>query len=50
MKTIVVGVDGSECGNAALEFAVEEAALRGASLRVVCACQAPSWASLVSCS
>lgn len=44
MKTIVVGVDGSECGNAALEFAVEEAALRGASLRVVCAWEPSSWA------
>ena len=37
MKSIVVGVDGSASADGALEFAVEEAALRGASLRVVCA-------------
>jgi nucleotide-binding universal stress UspA family protein len=41
MKTIVVGVDGSEGGRAALEFAVEEAALRGASLKVVSAWEIP---------
>jgi nucleotide-binding universal stress UspA family protein len=34
-KLIVVGVDGSEPSKAALEWAVEEARLRGASLRVV---------------
>ena len=37
MKNIVVGVDGSPSADGALEFAAEEAALRGASLRVVCA-------------
>jgi nucleotide-binding universal stress UspA family protein len=37
LGTIVVGVDGSEGANAALRFAIEEAALRGARLRVVCA-------------
>ena len=41
MKTIVVGVDGSEGGKAALEFAVEEAALRGARLKVVTAWEIP---------
>ncbi|MBN1321322.1 MAG: universal stress protein [Thermoleophilia bacterium] len=35
MGTIVVGVDGSESAGVALEFAAEEAALRGAELRVV---------------
>ncbi len=39
MKTIVVGVDGSACADGALEFALEEAALRGASLHIVCAWQ-----------
>ncbi len=37
MDTIVVGVDGSEHARAALEFAVDEAALRGARLRIVAA-------------
>ena len=37
MGTIVVGVDGSVSAEAALKFALKEAALRGASLRVVCA-------------
>lgn len=37
METIVVGVDGSESANGALEFAAAEAALRGAQLRLVCA-------------
>ena len=41
MQTIVVGVDGSPHGEAALEFAAEEAALRGARLRVVCAWEFP---------
>ena len=36
---VVVGVDGSECGTRALEFAAREAALRGAILHVVCAYQ-----------
>ena len=34
---VVVGVDGSECGTRALEFAAHEAALRGALLHVVSA-------------
>jgi nucleotide-binding universal stress UspA family protein len=37
MKTIVVGVDGSEGSRAALTFAAHEAAAHGARLRVVCA-------------
>ncbi len=35
METIVVGVDGSEGSRAALRFAIEEARLRKAKLRVV---------------
>ena len=42
METIVVGVDGSEGGGAALEFAAREAALRGARLRIVSAWQVPA--------
>lgn len=42
MSVVVVGVDGSEHGDEALEFAAEEAELRGATLRVVCAWQFPS--------
>ncbi len=34
---VIVGVDGSECGTRALEFAAHEAALRGARLEVVSA-------------
>jgi nucleotide-binding universal stress UspA family protein len=41
METIVVGVDGSECAHAALGFAVREAALRKARLRIVCAWEIP---------
>jgi nucleotide-binding universal stress UspA family protein len=37
MQTIVVGVDGSENADKALALAAEEAALRGARLRVICA-------------
>ena len=37
METIVVGVDGSACASAALEFAAREAALRQALLRIFCA-------------
>ncbi len=37
MDTVVVGVDGSECAREALEFAVGEAVLRGANLRVISA-------------
>lgn len=33
--TVVVGIDGSEGGEVALRFALEEARLRGATLRVV---------------
>jgi nucleotide-binding universal stress UspA family protein len=43
METILVGVDGSECAKAALAFAAREAALRGGSLRIVCAWEAPTW-------
>ncbi|MGI5939944.1 MAG: universal stress protein [Thermoleophilia bacterium] len=42
MRTVVVGVDGSEHGDVALAFAAEEAALRGAVLRIVCAWRLPS--------
>jgi nucleotide-binding universal stress UspA family protein len=35
MNKIVVGIDGSEASNRALDFACEEAALRGAELHVV---------------
>jgi nucleotide-binding universal stress UspA family protein len=41
MKTIVVGVDGSDGGAAALEFAAGEAVLRNARLRIVAAWQVP---------
>jgi nucleotide-binding universal stress UspA family protein len=41
METIVVGVDGSENGRAALEFAAKEAVLRGARLRIVGAWEIP---------
>jgi nucleotide-binding universal stress UspA family protein len=37
---ILVGIDGSPGGNAALHFALEEARLRGLPLRVVCAWEA----------
>ena len=44
--TVVVGVDGSDCSRAALEFAMEEAARRGAALRVVWALpETDYWAS-----
>jgi nucleotide-binding universal stress UspA family protein len=42
MERIVVGVDGSEGGAAALEFAAGEAAFRGARLRIVSAWQVPA--------
>ena len=42
MSTIVVGVDGSSGAQAALRFAVEEARLRGATLRLVTAWHIPS--------
>jgi nucleotide-binding universal stress UspA family protein len=41
METIVVGVDGSACARAALQFAAREAALREARLRIVCAWEIP---------
>jgi nucleotide-binding universal stress UspA family protein len=41
MDFVVVGVDGSEQGETALRFAAEEAALRKARLRVVCAWEVP---------
>ncbi len=41
MGTIVVGVDGSEAGDAALRWALAEARLRRAEVRVVHAYQAP---------
>jgi nucleotide-binding universal stress UspA family protein len=42
-KTVVVGVDGSADARAALAFALEEAAMRDASLRVVAAMQMPDY-------
>jgi nucleotide-binding universal stress UspA family protein len=41
METNVVGVDGSQCAGDALARAVNEAALRGARLRIVCAWEVP---------
>ena len=41
-ETIVVGVDGSEGGEAALEFAAREAAFRGARLRIMSVWQVPA--------
>ena len=41
MGTIVVGVDGSECGDGALRFALDEARLRGADVRAVLAWSMP---------
>jgi nucleotide-binding universal stress UspA family protein len=46
MGVVVVGVDGSEDAGAALQFAAEEAALRGAYLRVVCAWEVPASATI----
>ncbi len=42
MTLILVGVDGSEHADRALEFAAEEAALREARLLVVCAWELPT--------
>jgi nucleotide-binding universal stress UspA family protein len=42
MSTIVVGVDGSDSARAALDFALQEARLRNASVRVVSAWQLPA--------
>ena len=44
METIVTGVDGSSGANVALRFAIAEAALRRARLRVVCAWEVPVFA------
>ena len=41
METVVVGVNGSACDTAAVDFAVHEARLRGARLRVVAAWKMP---------
>lgn len=41
MHTIVVGIDGSEASVRALDFAAEEAVLRGAALRAVCVWEVP---------
>lgn len=44
--TIVVGVDGSDCSRAALEFALDEAVRRSAAVRVVLATpEADYWAA-----
>ena len=46
LGTIVVGVDGSDCSRAALEFALDEAVRRGAAVRVVLAMpEADYWAT-----
>jgi nucleotide-binding universal stress UspA family protein len=45
-RPIVVGVDGSSESEAALRFAADEAKLRGAPLRIVCAWQPSASASL----
>jgi nucleotide-binding universal stress UspA family protein len=46
-KSVVVGVDGSPGARVALEYAIEEAARRGALLRVVAAVEPPElWAAL----
>ena len=42
MNGIVVGIDGSPAAKAALAFALEEARLRQAPLRIVCAWEIPA--------
>ena len=42
MSEIVVGVDGSESSARAARWAVEEALHRGATVRIICAFQAPA--------
>lgn len=42
MKTIVVGVDGSEHAEGALRFAAEEVSLRAARLLIICAWEIPT--------
>jgi nucleotide-binding universal stress UspA family protein len=47
--TIVVGVDGSDCSRSALEFALKDAARRGAAVRVVRALpDTDDWAAVYS--
>lgn len=48
MNTIVVGADGSEPSQTAVEFAAEEAAFRGARLLVVTAWEMPPNALLIA--
>jgi nucleotide-binding universal stress UspA family protein len=48
VKSIVVGIDGSDCSLDALDFAAEEAALRGVPLRIVCAWDLPDVGYAVS--
>ena len=48
MKTIVVGVDGSKCAQAALEQAAEEAACRRARMVIVVAWEMPESAFIVA--
>lgn len=43
MQTILVGIDGSEAAGMALEFAVEEATIRGAELRVISVWELPTF-------
>lgn len=42
MRRIVVGIDGSKSGDEALRFALEEARLRGAALRIITVWSTPS--------
>ncbi len=42
MQEIVLGLDGSECAARALEWAIDEAKLRGARLRVVTTWHVPA--------
>lgn len=42
--TVVVGADGSPASRMAIEYALQDAARRGARLRVVAAAQLPDWA------
>jgi nucleotide-binding universal stress UspA family protein len=49
-RRIVVGVDGSDCAESALEFAAHEAARWGAPLSVVSAYEVPPSSSWVSAS
>lgn len=42
MDRILVGFDGSDHGHAALRFAIEEAKIRAAGLRVLCAWELPA--------